>query len=78
MRRLEAFRGLEKHAFYGRDFKRLKVTENIQCQAFIIENEHLKHLEFEQAVQRWLVDRPRPKNYPLMCDLLLAANTTRG
>jgi hypothetical protein len=77
MKRLDIFRELRNHPFYGRDFKRLSIMDINSCEMFARQYENLNHIEFEYQVQRWLIDCPerRGKTYPIMSDLLLAANT---
>lgn len=62
--------------FYGKKLA-LKVTEAQfdQVVAFIQDHDHLGHLEFEYAVNRMYLDKPKPKGWTEVMEMLLSANT---
>lgn len=76
MNRIEAFMGLASDPWYSRVWKMLSMGQTQIAEGFLRRNAGLDHLEFEHAVSRMYLDNPdRPKNYAVIQDLLLAANT---
>ena len=76
---LEAFESFEKCPLRGKIYKRLSNKERIDCVAFIVHNEDLPKWEFEQKLNRWLIDEEKPKRFTDMWSLVLEANSkSRG
>lgn len=70
--RLERFRALKDHAWYGRSFRRLGKMERLFCERWIEDRTRLNRNEFEIAVNRMWLDRERPKNWSLIVELMLS------
>lgn len=70
MRRLDAFQLLSEHAWYGKLYNKLSAAERVMCREFIFSRETLNADEFELAVNRWFVDKPKPKNWATMMELV--------
>lgn len=76
MTRLEAFKDRCQRYPYAKLAKRLSEADFDRVVAFIEDNDHLAHLEFEYAVNRmFLNDKNRTKNYTIMMELLTVCNT---
>jgi hypothetical protein len=76
MNRLEYFRlRVGEHILYKRLALKLSEAEFDSCVAFIEDNDHLAHLEFEYAINRMFLDRKdKPKNWIIIQELLMVAN----
>lgn len=75
MTRLEALRDRCQRYPYQKNAKRLSEAEFDSMVEFLEENDHLGHLEFEYAVNRMFLDRPKAKNFAIIQELLSVANT---
>lgn len=78
MDRREAFEALENHAWYGRHYARLRAPALGDARAFLEANEGLGKGAFEMALHRAFMDQPKPKQWDIVRELLLAANTQAG
>jgi len=75
MRRVEALKEYAKSYHGQRLCDRLTESEFDEVVAFIDDNEDLDHLQFEYAVNRFYLDQPKPKNFPVMQEILSSVNT---
>jgi len=74
--RLEHFRDLDRHAWFGRQMAKLKKGQREICEQFIAEHDHLDRGQFEMALNRWWVDRQdRPKNWSSLQELVMISNS---
>jgi hypothetical protein len=74
--RLEHFRDLRNHAWYGSRIAKLKQPSIDLIEQFIQQHDHLGIGEFEMANNRWWVDRQdRPKNWSMLQELVMISNT---
>lgn len=74
--RLEHFRDLRKHAWYGPRIAKLKQPSIDLIEQFIQRHDHLDIGAFEMANNRWWVDRQdRPKNWSMLVELVMISNT---
>ncbi len=78
MDRLAAFEQLKNHAWLGRLFLRLTKADIELCRAFIVSQEKTPKVEFELAVNRMFLDKPKPKNHTVILELLSCANSSSG
>lgn len=74
MTRFDAFDIISKHIFHAKEYARLKQVEREMCLQFIRDNDNLDFNAFAEKTNRWLLDRPKPKNYSIMWALVLQAN----
>lgn len=72
---MAAFEALGGHAWYGRAIASLSRAELQLCRNFIVEHSDLGNDAFVLALNRWMLDRERPKRWTIMLDLLQAAAT---
>lgn len=75
MSRMELFKTLESDAWFHRLWKRLKPAEIAICEEFIRSHDHLGIGAFEMAVNRMFIDKAKPKNYPIILELLTITNS---
>jgi hypothetical protein len=74
--RLEAFKALKNHAWLRNVYEKLTGGELELCLAFIEVHGDLSKGEFEYAVNRMFLDRPKTKNYTCVLELLTCANAS--
>lgn len=72
--RLDKFNALKDHAWFSRSFKKLTQGELELARQFIAKNDGLDRANFEYAVNRMFLDRPKSKNFTVILDLVMAAN----
>lgn len=72
---MELFKTLESDAWFHRLWKRLKPAEIAICEEFIRSHDHLGIGAFEMAVNRMFIDKAKPKNYPIILELLTITNS---
>lgn len=65
---------LKTHAWFGRVFKRLSKSELELARSFLQSHDDLAKAEFEFAVNRMFLDKPKPKHWVEILDLLANAN----
>ncbi len=70
-RRLEKLKSFEGHLIHRKLLARLSKAERAQLEAFIRERESLSDDEYVLAVNRWLLDQPKPKRFTDMWALAL-------
>jgi hypothetical protein len=73
MTRLDKFYALKNHPMLGRSYKRLTLDEIAICVKFINETEHLNINEYAHLVVRLFLDKPKPKHWTYIEELLMAA-----
>lgn len=75
MTRIEALKLKVKQYPYEKSAKKLSEADFDRVVEFIDDNDHLGHLEFEYAVNRMFLDKPKPKHFAIMQELLSVVNT---
>lgn len=65
---------LREHAWFDRLYARLSSEELQTCHRFIDEHDALDRSEFEMRVNRMFLDKPKPKNWTVIAELLTVAN----
>jgi hypothetical protein len=75
MTRLEALKLKVQQYPYQKNALKLSEAEFDEMVAFLEEKDDLGHLEFEYAVNRMFLDRPKPKHFAIVQELLSVANT---
>lgn len=75
MTRTEALQAIYEAPYGQRLLARLSSDEQEQVRAFIRAHEHLAHLEFEYAANRWFLDGPKPRQWTIMVELVTGANS---
>lgn len=78
MDRLTAFHGYESHAWLGRLYKKLTADDLNLCIDFINQNWELDKNDFEKKVNRLFLDKEKTKNWKLITELLICANSASG
>lgn len=73
MNRLDAFQLLSEDTWYRRLYEKLSARDRVDCREFIAANNHLDPDAFELAVNRWFVDKPKPKSWTTMAELVSTA-----
>lgn len=73
MNRLDAFQFLAQDTWYGRLYEKLSARDRVDCREFIAANDHLDADNFELAVNRWFIDKPKPKSWTAMAELVSTA-----
>lgn len=74
--RIEALKELSQQLPYKTLAERISEADFDRVVEFIEDNDGLGHLDFEYAINRMHLDvNPKPKNWAIVQDLLLAANT---
>ncbi len=72
--RQERFAALATHAWLGRAYKQLKPDEMTLAREFIAAHDALDRGAFEMAVNRMFLDRPKPRHWCQIMELLSCAN----
>lgn len=75
MDRLERFKSFSLHPMLKKIFTRLTPVEEIICEKFIVDNESLNKANFEYAVNRMFLDRPKTKHWKEIVELLTCSNS---
>lgn len=75
MTRIDAIKDLCERYPYQKSARRMSEAEFDQMVAFIDDHNELGHLEFEYAVNRMFLDKPKPKSWAIVQELLIAANS---
>lgn len=70
MSRIERFKALETDPWFSRVFKRLSKEDQALCLAWIQRNDALDKAAFEMAVHRMFLDKPKPKRWTEITELL--------
>lgn len=72
--RKQSYQSLKTHPWFKRLFKRVKPEHEQLILSFIAANDCLNKNDFEAAVNRMFLDKPKPKNYEIVLELLANAN----
>lgn len=75
MKRLEAFKALKDHPWLGRSFKKLSKADEDYCIAWLEANAGLSKDQAPHYIVRLWLDRPKPKAWKEMEELLICANS---
>lgn len=73
--RLQAFQDRIQRLPYSKVAQRLTEAEFDEIVDFIEDHHDLNHLDFEHEVNRMHLDRPKSKNWAIVQELLVVANT---
>lgn len=76
--RVQIFKGLANHAWYGKQFKKLTQEDVDAALSFIKDRGFLRSNDFETEVNRMFIDNYKTKNWKLVMELLSATNTQAG
>lgn len=68
--RIKKLNKLKDHAMYGKLIKKLKRSEVDLLVSIINNNEHLNKAEFSKLASRYFINKPKPKNYLIIIELL--------
>jgi hypothetical protein len=71
MSRLQNFEALKGHPMLGNIYKKLSNTDLDLCREFLRETETLTREEYCMKVNRWYLDKPKPKRLSDMWALVL-------
>jgi hypothetical protein len=69
------FESFATHPWLSRVYRRLKPEDRALALEFIAANAALNRGDFELRVNRMFLDRPKPKNFALILELLTCANS---
>ena len=72
--RLESFHKLQFHPWLKRSYEKLVPAEVQIIEDFIREHDQLSRADFELKVNRMFIDKPRPKHWKQIMELLTIAN----
>ena len=72
--RIDEFKKLSSHAYYGKSIKKLKAIDFGIIYQFISENDHLDKNDFASAVNRMFINNEKPKNFTMIMELLDVTN----
>lgn len=75
MTRESAFKSFAAHPWLGRVYKQLSRAEVDIALGFMADNSHLANAAFERAAVRMFLDRPKPKHWTAIEELLICANS---
>jgi len=75
MDRLEQFKSFSLHPMFRKIFTRLTPVEEMMAEKFIVDNESLNKANFEYAVNRMFLDRPKTKHWKEIMELLICSNS---
>lgn len=75
MDRLEVFKSFSLHPMFKKVFTKLKPVELMMAEKFIVDNEHLNRANFEMAVNRMFLDKPKTKHWKEIMELLTCSNS---
>lgn len=75
MDRLERFKSFSLHPMFKKIFTRLAPNEEMMAEKFIVDNESLDKANFEYAVNRMFLDRPKTKHWKEIVELLTCSNS---
>jgi hypothetical protein len=70
MSRIDNFRAKEAHPALRKAFYKLTMKEKTLCEVFILENSQLSDCDYELRINRWFLDKEKPKNWILMSELV--------
>ncbi len=73
-KRKDKFISFCEHPFQRKLLAKLSFSERNLCIAFIVENDKLNKDDFAEKVNRWLLDKPKPKNFTTMWSLVTQCN----
>jgi hypothetical protein len=73
--RLTKFEQYKDHAWLSKAYGKLKADERATAVAFILVNSELDKGAFELKVNRMFVDKPKPKNWTILLELLTCCNS---
>ena len=75
MKRLDKFKSLESHPWLKKSYAKLAQNERDMAENFILNHNNLDKGEFEFAVNRMFLDRPKPKNWTIILEMLANSNS---
>ena len=68
--RSERFKSCSSHPWYGRLYKKLTQKDINEAEMFLEKNSELPKEQYEIAVNRFYLDRPKDKNWLVITELL--------
>ena len=74
MNRMTRFSSMKTHPMLCKLFAKLKKDEIAACEKFIMDYDHLDKNGFAYEVNRWHIDKPKPKNWTSMWALVSQTN----
>lgn len=69
------FLSLKDHPWLCKSYKNIDDKSKTLCLDFITKNDHLSKGDFELAINRMFLDKNKPKDWKLICELLSCANS---
>ena len=74
--RLSKLKSFSNHEWLSKAYRRLSPGELEIMASFIADNDHLDKGRFELAVNRMFLDKPKPKNFTIILELLTCCNSS--
>lgn len=71
----EAFEALEFHPWHGKNFAKLSMVNRESCCVWLKARENDSRDKVEMSIHRLWLDMEKPKNYTLMMELMVCANS---
>lgn len=68
---------LTKHPYYSKMVGKLSESDKKIIEEFILSNNSLDRNQFEHLANRYFIDKPKPKNWKLISELLSVINSNR-
>lgn len=75
MNRLTSFDKLSAHPWLHKAYNKLSSNERQMAREFIVRNDGLAKGAFEFAINRMFIDKPKPKHFAIILELLTCANS---
>lgn len=73
MNRADRFKALKTHPWFSKVYKKLSDEDLVFACKFILDNENLNTDEYISKLLKYWLDKPKPKNWTLIEDLLVAS-----
>jgi len=73
--RKENFDNLIKHPWFSKLYVKLTEKELVFCRNFLDNHETLDNGNFEMAINRLFLEKDKPKNWKVICELLMVSKT---
>lgn len=70
MSRITKFKALQFDPWFKKVFKRLSPSDVALCESWILSHDSLEAWPFEQAVHRMFMDKPKPRRWTEITELI--------
>ena len=73
-KRMIKFLSYKDHPMLGKQFKKLKLEDTFLIYEFLTANISDSKDQLEQKINRLFIDKEKPKNWKIICELLSCSN----